>query len=637
MFGYHYITEYDSEIAYKNSNMNKFISKKCNEHAINKKQYNMSNINTQTKSNYNKSSTFNYNLIAKKNSILLSFNFFTILEALKLKKFINYNSSIENMFNVLKNYSLIKKTNSIFNNISEKVILKLSSVMIKERYLEDNIIVKVGTHFKDNKFCIIESGRLVVKKEGKIIRELKENEVFGHVSLLLSINVTATIESVSKECVLYTINSDNFLSILDDNAKSIIIKSIYLYDLSYNMDIFNFYHVKTIKQFKVTDNPNEIENNNNIINCNRIHSSSIYIVHNNNNFYIAKVIYKNYIDNFASEKIKYIINNRNFVISLNHPFIIKYAKYIKHEGFIISIMELVNGNCLNKIIKESAIFNNKFINKNQQNVFDNYIVNTQRKYSNLNYNKTEDLKILNKHNNNNNNNTYYSILDTIEISNKIFKFYLTNLFSIVEYLQTNNICHRYLKPDCFIIDDKGFLKLINFETCIYINSYNTNLINKSNSNYKLYNNTIFEDPHYIQPEVLLGKGHNYYSDLWNIGLILYEIYYSRLPFGSNISDPMIVYKEILNSDEILKNNMNISIELLNSNGINFKDTDNITNKNNNFNLDNVTYDIKVIINKLLINQPNKRYSYKQFFEEGLSLNITIVNLKIYDNIYILFY
>jgi cGMP-dependent protein kinase len=62
---------------------------------------------------------------------------------------------------------------------------------------------------------------------------------------------------------------------------------------------------------------------------------------------------------------------------------------------------------------------------------------------------------------------------------------------------------------------------------------------------KDFTSTITGTPHYIAPEVLLGKGYSYSCDYWSVGIITHEIYYNYYPFGNDASDPMEVYREVL--------------------------------------------------------------------------------------------
>ena len=110
------------------------------------------------------------------------------------------------------------------------------------------------------------------------------------------------------------------------------------------------------------------------------------------------------------------------------------------------------------------------------------------------------------------------------------QFYVASLLLVVDYLNSKNIAHRDLKPDNTMIDGKGYLKVIDFGTAVIIQDFT---------------NTITGTPHYIAPEVLLGRGYSFSGDYWSIGILAYEIFFNYYPFGNKATDPMEVYKEVI--------------------------------------------------------------------------------------------
>ena len=52
----------------------------------------------------------------------------------------------------------------------------------------------------------------------------------------------------------------------------------------------------------------------------------------------------------------------------------------------------------------------------------------------------------------------------------------------------------------------------------------------------------------MAPEIINGKGYSYESDLWSLGVILFELMCGDLPFGSDLDDPYQVY-QVLIKDE----------------------------------------------------------------------------------------
>lgn len=85
-----------------------------------------------------------------------------------------------------------------------------------------------------------------------------------------------------------------------------------------------------------------------------------------------------------------------------------------------------------------------------------------------------------------------------------------------------------------MINEKGHLRLIDMGTA--------KVLKAKQGMSRTF--TILGTPHYMAPEILLGKGYGLLVDLWSIGICLYEFMCGLVPFGEDCEDPYEVYQLI---------------------------------------------------------------------------------------------
>ncbi|CAK9072817.1 unnamed protein product [Durusdinium trenchii] len=95
----------------------------------------------------------------------------------------------------------------------------------------------------------------------------------------------------------------------------------------------------------------------------------------------------------------------------------------------------------------------------------------------------------------------------------------------LEYLhtQTPQIIHRDIKPENILLDKEQHAKLADF-------GWSNVLENVS------YRATFCGTPDYLAPEMIRGEGHNESLDMWEMGVLLYEMTVGKSPFGGSNQD-----------------------------------------------------------------------------------------------------
>ena len=107
------------------------------------------------------------------------------------------------------------------------------------------------------------------------------------------------------------------------------------------------------------------------------------------------------------------------------------------------------------------------------------------------------------------------------------KFYIAELILAIEYLHKNNIIYRDLKPNNILIDSDGHIKLTDFGLA------------KENVNNDIPNKTMVGTLEYLTPEMISNKGSTKASDIYGIGVILYELLTGLTPFYSEDPNKML--------------------------------------------------------------------------------------------------
>lgn len=199
------------------------------------------------------------------------------------------------------------------------------------------------------------------------------------------------------------------------------------------------------------------------------------VAHENSNgykLYALKSISRSKIGQFGIET--HIINEKLVLSDLNHPSIIRLIKTFKDEKAVHFLMTFINGIEMFDMIRQIDLLEN-----------------------------------------------YES------------KFYIGSIMLCLEYLHSKNIVYRDLKPENMMVDDKGYLHLIDLGTAKKLEKNRTF--------------TIIGTPHYMAPEVINSKGYGTMVDLWSLGVCMFEFMCGFVPFGEDEDDPFNVYKTIINS------------------------------------------------------------------------------------------
>lgn len=108
-------------------------------------------------------------------------------------------------------------------------------------------------------------------------------------------------------------------------------------------------------------------------------------------------------------------------------------------------------------------------------------------------------------------------LDNAPLKEKYAKKYMKQLSSGLEYLINNDVMHRDLKPQNILVSNDNILKITDFGFARYAG--NNALLQ-----------TLCGSPMYMAPEIMKYKKYNNKSDLWSVGIIMYEMLFGHVPY-----------------------------------------------------------------------------------------------------------
>ena len=363
-----------------------------------------------------------------------------------LAKVMNIDLNKEKAYNILRYINKLKKS-YLFKNLSENTLESIAKNMKKEKFNKGDVIIQEGTHGES--FYLISKGKVTITKEGKPLRVLDPGECLGEKSLLSNDSLRTASAIAEEKVICYVIYKKEFDMILSDsNTREYLLRKLAFQNT--DIELKDLFYIKFLGKGKF---------------------GSVSLVHNKHNIYAIKAISIKMVER---EKMlwKYVVNERNIMISLDHPFIVKMVKSLRNAHYCFILMEFVN----------------------ELNLDDHLSKKRTRK----------------------------NIYET--------QFYIGSMLLMLDYLQKKYIAHRDIKPSNIMIDQNGYLKMIDFGTAKVL---------------KDYTSTIIGTPHYIAPEILQGKGYSLSCDFWSLGICMYEIFYGIYPFGNDANEVIEIYKEVL--------------------------------------------------------------------------------------------
>eukprot|EP00929_Paragymnodinium_shiwhaense_P000103 TRINITY_DN10025_c0_g1_i1.p1 TRINITY_DN10025_c0_g1~~TRINITY_DN10025_c0_g1_i1.p1 ORF type:complete len:916 (+),score=253.81 TRINITY_DN10025_c0_g1_i1:120-2867(+) len=354
--------------------------------------------------------------------------------------------SAEQAIDYTRKMVLAKKVH-IFRHLSQEQTNRLVRSFVLQTYKKGDKVItqgEVGTSF-----FVIAQGEVKVFRGDKHFRNLGKNSYFGERALLFDEPRTATVEVISSEAELWSIEKTTFSQIVKGNMQQELMHRIRLQDTNLTM--------KDLKAIKL------------------IGAGAAGVVrlveHKKTKMrYALKRVLKS--NGKIPEEVK---RECDLLAENDHPFIMAMVKTFETAKSVYILTELITGGELHGAIRQ---------------------------------------------------------IPTV-LSRSQAQFYTGSLVIVLEELSDRNIVYRDLKPENVMLDQQGYLKLIDFG------------IAKKLEEGKSRTFTMIGTPHYMAPEVMRGHGYGTEVDLWSLGVMFFEFVCGYLPFADELDDPTEVCTAVL--------------------------------------------------------------------------------------------
>ncbi|XP_058985512.1 mucin-2 isoform X2 [Musca domestica] len=382
---------------------------------------------------------------------------------------------IENSVNFLKSVPLLK-------NLSEEILAKIADVLEVEFYPAGTYIIRQGA--SGDTFFLISQGSVKVTQkltpagEEKEIRTLERGDYFGEQALINEDKRTANIIAMAPGVECLTLDRDSFTHLIGDLCE--------LKEKNYGDEnrVLAMKHAEKTKEIFGANVQQEFPD----LQLTDLEVIATLGIGGFGRVELVKAYHQDRVDTFALKCLKkrhivdtkqeeHVFSERTIMLTCNSPFICRLYRTFRDEKYVYMLLEACMGGEIWTMLRDRGCFDENAA-----------------------------------------------------------QFIIGCVLQAFEYLHSKGIIYRDLKPENLMLDERGYVKLVDFGFAKYIgNSCKTW--------------TFCGTPEYVAPEIILNKGHDRAVDYWALGILIHELLNGTPPFAAN--DPMKTYNIILKGIDMI--------------------------------------------------------------------------------------
>lgn len=130
------------------------------------------------------------------------------------------------------------------------------------------------------------------------------------------------------------------------------------------------------------------------------------------------------------------------------------------------------------------------------------------------------------------------------------RFIAASAVLALDLLHKDGVVYRGISPDILMLDDKGWLQLVDFRFA------------KKLSNERTF--TICGMADFLAPEIIKGQGHGFAADWWAVGVLIYFMLQNDLPFGSWRDSELDIFAKVARGQLVIPDGLSPEVsDLLN--------------------------------------------------------------------------